>query len=68
MHRLFCARSRRHVRVIEATFHVRRTNLIVKIMIFIVLRVTLTGSVPIHTQKLIFISLQYGGGVEFLAK
>ena len=25
MHRLFCARSRRHVRVIEATFHVRRT-------------------------------------------
>ena len=66
MHRLFCARSRRHVRVIEATFHVRRTNLIVKIMIFIVLRVTLTGSVPTH--KLLFISLQYGGVVEFLAK
>ena len=36
------------MRVIEATFHVRRTNLIVKIMIFIVLRVTLTGSVPTH--------------------
>ena len=46
----------------------RRTNLMVTIMIFIVLRVTLTSSVPISTHKLMLISPQYGGGVEFLAK
>ena len=37
-------------------------------MIFIVLQVTLTSSVPINTHKLMLISPQYGGGVEFLAK
>ena len=40
----------------------------VMMMIFNVLRATLTSSVPINTHKHMLISPQYGGGVEFLAK
>ena len=39
----------------------------VTMMIFNVLRVTLTSTVSINTHKLMLISPQYGGGVEFLA-